>query len=720
MTGLTPALDQFSTGELRVSSELERSLSLLRATLEATADGLLVVSDKGAITSYNRRFAEIWGIPEDVLASGKDAQALSHAAQQLQDPDAFTAKVRELYADPNAESFDILEFRDGRIIERYSRPQKIANRTVGRVWSFRDITERRRAEQELRDSEERFRGLAEAAMDGILIHQDGFVLDANPSLVRMLGYELDELVGLNVIDVLVAPEWRDVVTRNMRAGSTARYEIEAIRKDGSRVAIEISGRSATYRGQRARVVAIHDVTERKQAEEAARRLIEEQAARTAAEEAARRARFLAEASRVLDTSFDYHTTLATLARLAVPAVADFCTVSVREADETISGVGVAHVDPEKEPLLRELVRVYVSHVDDGIAANPIIRAFRDGSSTLIPEITDEAQELIMLSDEHRALIEQLRPRSLMAVPLRVGDRILGVVTLSTAASDRHYGPDDLALAEELARRASLAVENARLFNAAGQATRDRDEMMAIVAHDLRNPLSTMSMAAQFLLDISGAEKTVERRNLEVIRRAADRMNRLIGDLLDVERIESGRLTIEPRPEDVIAVVCDAVEMLRPLAKSSSLRLRPVFDEALPRVLVDPGRIQQVLSNLIGNAIKFTPSGGSITVRAEHVPEGVRIAITDTGPGIPTEQLPHVFGRFWQGKRTDRRGLGLGLVIAKAIVEAHGGRIWVESQPGVGSTFFFTVPAESLPSQILESSAPTAVSSQRSESEAPAV
>jgi PAS domain S-box-containing protein len=694
MTGLTPALDQFSTGELRVSSELDRSLSLLQATLEATADGLLVVSDKGAITSYNRRFAEIWGIPEDVLASGKDAQALSYAAQQLADPDAFTAKVRELYADPNAESFDVLEFRDGRIIERYSRPQKIGNRTVGRVWSFRDVTERRRTEEELRESEERFRSLAEAAVDGILIHRDGIVLDANPSLLRMFGYELHELVNSNVIDLIVAPEFRDVVLRNMRAGSTARYEIEGVRKDGSRVVIEISGRSATYRGQRARVVAIHDVTERKRADEVARRLIEEQAARTAAEEATRRARFLAEASRVLDTSFDYHTTLATLAHLAVPAFADFCTVSVREADGTISGVGVAHVDPEKESLLRELVSVYVNatRVDDGLAPNPILRAFRDGTSTFFPEISGDAQENMLLSEEHRHLINQLRPRSLMAVPLRVGDRILGVLTLSTAESDRRYGPEDLELAEELGRRASLAVENARLFNAAGQATRDRDEMMAIVAHDLRNPLSTMSMAAQFLLDISGTEKTVERRNLEVIRRAADRMNRLIGDLLDVKRIESGRLTIEPRPEDVITVVCDAVEMVRPLATSSSLRLRPVFEKELPKVLVDPARIQQVLSNLIGNAIKFTPSGGSITVRSARAPDGVRIAITDTGPGIAADQLPHLFGRFWQGRRTDRRGLGLGLAIAKAIVEAHGGRIWVESQLGVGSTFFFTVPA----------------------------
>jgi signal transduction histidine kinase len=202
----------------------------------------------------------------------------------------------------------------------------------------------------------------------------------------------------------------------------------------------------------------------------------------------------------------------------------------------------------------------------------------------------------------------------------------------------------------------------------------------------------MSMAAQFLLDISGAEKTVERRNLEVIRRAADRMNRLIGDLLDVKRIESGRLTIEPRPEDVITVVCDAVEMVRPLATSSSLRLRPVFEKELPKVLVDPARIQQVLSNLIGNAIKFTPSGGSITVRSARAPDGVRIAITDTGPGIAAEQIPHLFGRFWQGRRSDRRGLGLGLAIAKAIVEAHDGRIAL-GDGGPGCEVVITLPRE---------------------------
>jgi PAS domain S-box-containing protein len=802
------------TERKQAEQELQHSLSLLRSTLESTAEGMLVVSNDGRITSYNKRLAQMWGIPESIFALGKDTLAISHAARRVKNPEQFAAKVRELYADPEADSFDVLELNDGRILERNSRPQRVGGQSVGRVWSFRDVTERRRAEEAVRESEERFRSLTEAAVDGVLIHdqgviidanpsfcrmfgfelsellgrnaieiliapdkremtlgkvrsgdaavyetevlhkdgrrliievsgrpatirgrqvrvaaihditerkqaeeaireseerfrrlveaalegvlihEDGVIIDANPSLCRMIGYTLEELVGGRVLDIMIAPESRDVVASHMRSGASDTYEVVGLRKDGSRVVVEVSGRVSTYRGRRARVVAIHDITERKQAEEVAHRLMEEQAARSAAEAAERRARFLAEASRVLGTSFDYHTTLASLARLAVPALADFCTVDVLEADDRISRVGVAHVDPAKEAMLFELGRRFVDRAHDGPAADHLRRAIMAGESTLVPDISEDALLATAISDEHRRLILELRPCSLVAVPLRVGARTIGVVSLLTSESGRHYDPDDLALAEELARRASLAVENARLFSAAEQATRARDEMLGVVAHDLRNPLSTITMASQMMLEIAAPERTMERKQLEIMRRAAERMKRLISDLLDAKRIESGGLTVDPRPEEVATVVGDALEMLRPLASSSSLHLDAAVPDGLPRVMVDPARVQQVLSNLVGNAIKFTPAGGSITVRAELASDGVCLAVVDTGPGIPTEQLPHIFGRFWQGKRTDRRGVGLGLAIAKAIVEAHRGRIWVESQVGAGTSFYFTVPVVS--------------------------
>jgi signal transduction histidine kinase len=442
-----------------------------------------------------------------------------------------------------------------------------------------------------------------------------------------------------------------------------------------------------------RVGTVHDVTERKRAEEAARRLIEEQAARAAAEQAERRARFLAEASRVLGASFDYQTTLASLARLAVPELADFCVVDVIDGPK-LDRLGVAHVDPSKEPLLRDAVRYARLR---GPTAYHLRKPLEEGEPILLRFISEEALAANTLNEEHLRLTLQLRPHSLVSVPLRVGERVTGALSLYMSESGRRYGPEDLALAEELARRAALAVENARLFHAAEQATRARDELLGVVAHDLRNPLNTIAMGAGLLTEMIPETEPALRHQAEIMRRAADRMNRLIQDLLDVKRVESGQLALEPRAQSPAALVADAVEMLRPLAAAASLELTSDAPADLPAVLADPPRVHQVLSNLVGNAIKFTPAGGCVVLRAELLADWeVRFAVVDTGPGIPPEQLPHVFGQFWQGKRGDTRGIGLGLAIARGIVEAHGGRIWVESQVGAGSTFYFTLPAAESP------------------------
>jgi signal transduction histidine kinase len=322
----------------------------------------------------------------------------------------------------------------------------------------------------------------------------------------------------------------------------------------------------------------------------------------------------------------------------------------------------------------------------------------DGESTLVHEITETSYQATAVDDEHLRLIEQVRAQSLVAVPLRVAERILGVVTFfATDASNRRYGPDDLLLAEELAGRAALAVENARLFNAAEQATRARDEMLGVVAHDLRNPLNTVYMAAGLLGEMIPETQPALRKQADIMRRAAERMNRLIQDLLDVKRIESGRMAMDPRPQSPGTLIADAVEMLRTLAAAGGLEVVGDVSRDVPEVLADPMRIHQVLSNLVGNAIKFTPQGGRVVLAADLLADSeVRFTVADTGPGILPKELPHVFGQFWQANRADRRGIGLGLTIAKGIVETHGGRIWVESTVGEGSNFYFTLPAAASP------------------------
>ena len=545
-----------------------RSFSLLRATLESTADGILVVDLKGKILSFNQKMTDMWGVSPEIFASGDDEAAINAALGKLVHPKAFMAKVLDLYHHPEVASYDVLELKDGRIFERYSQPQCIDDVAVGRVWSFRDVTARRRADEQ------------------------------------------------------------------------------------------------------------------------SRALEREQSARAEAENSQKRAALLAEASRVLSASFDYQTTLAALVRLAVPAMADYCALDILEGDDSFVRIGEAHVDPDKSMLLSEVAKFPRSALTTN---HPLIRVMTTGEPVLEAEITPAFIRAAFAEPSQRRTVEALGPRSLICVPLANSSKPLGALTLVTSGSGRLYTEADLSLAADVARRAAIVVEHARLFHQAEQATRARDDILAVVAHDLRNPLNTVTMAVGLMLEATPAGDTKERRQVEIVRRAADRMNRMIQDLLDVKRMESGRLTIEAKPEAVDVLVNDTIEMLRPIATGSSVVMEASIDADLPAVWADSARIQQVLSNLVGNAVKFTPRQGRITVAAERIDGEVRFAVIDTGPGIPPEQVPHIFGRFWQAKSSDRRGIGLGLAIAKGIVEAHAGRIWVESQVGIGSIFYFTLP-----------------------------
>jgi two-component system sensor histidine kinase/response regulator len=241
--------------------------------------------------------------------------------------------------------------------------------------------------------------------------------------------------------------------------------------------------------------------------------------------------------------------------------------------------------------------------------------------------------------------------------------------------------------------AELAVESARLNDEAQRATRAREDVLAVVAHDLRNPLSTILMSSVFLQEPPGDDPFLAPRKLgERIHRSAARMETLIKDLLDLAAIEAGQLAVERQPHAALSLVNDAIEMMQPLAKAKGLVLSGRIEDGQDSLVsCDRGRVLQVFSNLIGNAVKFTPAGESITVLGATEVNGFRLTVEDSGPGIPADQLPHIFDRYWQGRATDRRGVGLGLSITAGIVAAHGGRVWVDSQLGKGSAFHFTLP-----------------------------
>jgi signal transduction histidine kinase len=406
-------------------------------------------------------------------------------------------------------------------------------------------------------------------------------------------------------------------------------------------------------------------------------------------------RFLADASAALDTSIEYEQTLANTVRLAVPEVADYCVVILLGEDGSTRWADSAHRDPAGRALLEGL-RGYLPPQSP---EHPVRKALQTGQPQLV---TDAGNEIVKWWDGSRlGIARALAPASLITVPMIARRRTLGAILFAvTEESGRRYQDQDLGLAAAVGHRAAFAIDHALLYQAAQRAAKERDELMAVVAHDLKNPLNTIQLAVNVLREDGrsrdGDKDAIDRHALGAVQRAAERMSRLIHDLLDLSRADAGRLWIRPAAADAEAMLRDAVDTHCEIAAAKDITLEATAEASLPSVLADRERIAQVFSNLIGNALKFTPSGGRVSVRGWRATLGVRFAVEDTGPGIPPEDQGHVFDRYWQAQNASM-GTGLGLSIAKSIVEGHGGSIRVESTPGQGSRFEFSLPmtAESI-------------------------
>ena len=402
-------------------------------------------------------------------------------------------------------------------------------------------------------------------------------------------------------------------------------------------------------------------------------------------------RFLAQASRILTASLEYETSVGAAARVVVPRLADWSMLYVAGETGQQPAVEVVHHDPARD----EDVRLLAALAEDHAPSGPTRRAMARGRAVVLDGLQNEGRLAEILGDEdYRSVVERLGVASAVVVPLRGKGRVLGALVLASADPGQRYRAADRPFFDDLGTRVALSLENARLFRAAGEATRIRDEVLSMVSHDLGNPLAAVSIACGRI------EKRLEEvddvdlsRFVEMIRSAGDSMERLIEDLLDVARIETGRhFGLERRPEPVVGIVEAGAERFRHRAEAQRITLRTELEEPIPDVMVDRERVIQVLSNLLSNALKFTPPEGEVCVWARSEGDAwVRISVIDEGPGISGEEMEHLFDRFWQARRHRRGGAGLGLTITKEIVDAHGGLIWAESTEGEGSTFHFTVP-----------------------------
>ncbi|HEX8719571.1 MAG TPA: PAS domain S-box protein [Pyrinomonadaceae bacterium] len=405
----------------------------------------------------------------------------------------------------------------------------------------------------------------------------------------------------------------------------------------------------------------------------------------------RRATFLAEAAAVLSASLDYEKTLEAVAHAAVPWVADWCGVDVVGEDGGVRRLAVAHVDPAKVAWARDLQERYPY---DPEAPHGVPEVLRTGRSEIYEEVPDELLVAAALDEEHLRIMREVGFTSVMVVPLAAHGRAFGAITFVTAESGRRYGATDLAFAEDLARRASLAVENARLYRQAQEANRIKDEFLATLSHELRTPLTAILGWASMLKG-GGFDAEATRRAVETIERNARAQRQIVEDVLDVSRIITGKLRLDARPVEVRAVLQEAVETVRPAAEAKGVFLSTLLGAEVGEAPADPDRLRQVFWNLLSNAVKFTQRGGRVEVELRRERAQAVVRVGDTGAGIAPDFLPHVFDRFRQadmGTTRQHGGLGLGLSIVRHLVELHGGTVEAESAGlGRGATFTVRLP-----------------------------
>lgn len=407
-------------------------------------------------------------------------------------------------------------------------------------------------------------------------------------------------------------------------------------------------------------------------------------------------RLLAEASTILASSLDYDTTLASITRLAVPSIADWATVDMLDASGRLRRLAVAHVDPAKVELGYEVTKRYPV---DMSAPHGIPNVIRTGHSEMVSAITDDLLESTVADPELLRIIHEIGLRSVICVPLKARGRAVGALSVYFAESGRHYTDDDLRILEDLGGRASIAIENALFYRAAEEASRAKDEFLAVVSHELRTPLNSMLGWIHMLKhDSLPPDRRV--RAMETIERNARAQHHLVEDLLDVSRIVSGKLRLDVQPVDLPLVIERAMETVRPAAAAKGITIKTIVDSSASPVSGDPHRLQQVVWNLLSNAVKFSDKGTSVQLVLQRLESTVEIAVSDRGHGVDPSFLPHVFERFRQADSSTTRkggGLGLGLAIVRNLVELHGGSVRAESDGlGKGSRFVVRLPIAPLP------------------------
>jgi PAS domain S-box-containing protein len=663
--------------EMLQRTRAEKLNAQLAAIVQSSEDAILALSLDGRITNWNTGAERLYGHRSDE-ARGARLEELFQADAAV----PLGEMLKRLQQGDSVAPFETNTIRkDGAPVQVSVRVSPVfgpAGKVSGASLIVRDISERKRLEKRLYENEVHYSRLAEA-VPGVLFtnRADGHCDYVSQRFYDLCGLPAGSAEGHGWL-AAIAPEDRDRVEtdwqRAVREGTPYEGVFRFRLADGS--LRWFMARSTPMRDEHGNILrwygACTDIQSQKH--------VEEQAA------------FLAKASAALASSLDYETTLASVARLAVPQIADWASVDLLADGGSLRQLAVAHSDPSKEELARTLRRRFPPNLN---GPHGIGNVLRTGKSELYPDIEETTLVQSISDPEHQRVLRELGLKSALVVPLSVRNRMLGTITFVTAESDRHYGPDDLALAEELARRAAMAIDSAQLYREVQEANRRKDVFLAMLAHELRNPLAPIRNAVQVMRLLSPRDSKLE-WSRDVIERQFSHLARLVDDLLDLSRLMRGMVKLQKKEIELSWVVAHAVEASRPLIDAQHHEFTVSVPTEPIRLHADLTRLTQVLVNLLNNAAKYTDPGGHIVLRAERSGAEVVVRVRDDGRGMAPELLPRVFDLFTQGERTLARsegGLGIGLTLVKNLVEMHGGRVQAFSAgPGKGSEFVVFLPA----------------------------
>jgi PAS domain S-box-containing protein len=669
----------------RAEEALHHSEAQYRLLADCVPQLVWMARADGHVEYFNARWREYSGQPT-VQALGWGWEDMVHPDDR---PAAVAAWSQSIAAGEPCEAEFRLRRHDGEYRWHITRslPVRAADGDVVRwVGSATDIHDQKTVHAELRQANERFRLAAEAVTE-VIYDWDPVSgrVQRTRGLADLIGIPADQAEPTNAWwrqrihaddRAEFARRWQEVLVQGER------YEFEYRVRHSDGRDLNVIDRGTLVRDDMGRLVrvvgSVQDITGRVRMETAVR-----------ANEA--RFRFLAEGGAALAASLDYEATLRTVARLAVPQLADFALVHLVEGRD-LRLVAAVHSDPVQEAILSDVAGAYRP------ADNPrsiVMQVLRSGAPVLVPDVTDDFLHNVAPDPATEARFRKLASRSWMVLPLRARDRMLGVVALYTnVTSGRRFEPADLTLAEELAARAALALDNARLYQEAREADRRKDEFLAMLGHELRNPLAPIVTALHLMGRSQGLDEDgVAAR--DTIDRQVRHLTRLVDDLLDVARITRGKVKLHRETIELGPVLTTAIETARPLLDDRSHKLVVTVPDEPVWVQADSARLTQVFGNLLTNAAKYMEEGGAVTVAVELVNREVVIRVCDRGVGIPAEMLPRVFDLFTQvGTAVDRAqgGLGIGLSLVKTLVELHGGSVAAHSAgPGRGSEFSVRLP-----------------------------